>query len=224
MEFVTPPADDYPAVLRRVIDAALTDGIEAGAQALAPITYPRRLIPKRPGLSRAFQGKVYRRDRFTCRYCGGKLIPTPIMELLGEIYPDAFPFHPNWKGGETHPAIISRSPVVDHVRPGSSGGAWRDLGNLVTACWPCNGRKADFTLEQLRWGIRDVPIDEDWDGLTGRYPALWKGRRGAEAEVSRGLDDRPWVRAGRLTGLAKLRVPVRPPRHAIHCSTCPSSA
>jgi hypothetical protein len=40
------------------------------------------------------------------------------MELIGGLYPELFPFHRNWKGGETHPAIFSRSPVVDHVVPG----------------------------------------------------------------------------------------------------------
>jgi len=79
---------------------------------------------------RALQAQVLRRDRFQCRYCGAKLIPAPIMQLLGELYAEDFPFHPNWKGGQTHPAFLSRSPIIDHVIPGSTGGAWLDPENL----------------------------------------------------------------------------------------------
>lgn len=173
MDLVPPPQDDYPEALERVIRAAIEHGLKAGARALAPIAYARHEVTRRPGLGRAMQGQVFQRDRFICCYCGARLIPTPIMELLSELYPDSFPFHPNWKGGQTHPAILSRSPVVDHVQPGSVGGEWHDIDNLVTACWPCNGRKADFTLEQLGWRLRPLS-DDDWDGLTRYYPALWR--------------------------------------------------
>lgn len=40
---------------------------------------------------------------------------------------------------------------VDHVRPLAEGGAPLDLGNLVTACNPCNDGKRDspFSIEEL---------------------------------------------------------------------------
>jgi len=95
------------------------------------------------------------------------------MELLSSVYPDAFPFHPNWKGGLTHPAILSRSPIVDHVIPGSSGGDWRSIENMVTACWPCNSRKGDLPLARLGWRLRPIAGD-GWDGLTGRYATLFR--------------------------------------------------
>jgi 5-methylcytosine-specific restriction endonuclease McrA len=171
---IPPPADDYPAVIGEVIDAVLAGGEGAGKEALERIAYRRRELPRRPALGRALLGRVFRRDHFTCRYCGAELIPTPIMQLVAELYPDQFPYHPNWKGGETHPAILSRSPVVDHVVPGSAGGDWTDEANLVTACWPCNGRKADFTLEQLGWVLLDVDTDSKWNGLTSRYQDLWR--------------------------------------------------
>jgi hypothetical protein len=68
----------------------------------------------------------------------------------------------------------SRSPVVDHIVPGSTGGDWLDDGNLVTACWPCNARKADFTLDQLRWQLLERDPNSRWDGLTSRYRDLWQ--------------------------------------------------
>lgn len=171
MLVVPPPGDAYPGVIEEGITALLERGFESGARALEPIAYTPRAVPKRPGLTRQVQGRVYRRDRFSCRYCGAELIPASIMELLGGLYPDLFPFHPNWKGGQTHPAFLSRSPVVDHIEPGASGGDWHALENLVTACWPCNARKGDFTLERLRWSV--LPIGDGWDGLTRYYHPLW---------------------------------------------------
>jgi len=45
---------------------------------------------------------------------------------------------------------------------------------MVTACWLCNGRKANYTLGQI--GMEVLPIAEQkaWDGLTAHYPALWE--------------------------------------------------
>jgi hypothetical protein len=96
-------------------------------------------------------------------------IPASMLELLGGIYPDLFSFHPNWKGGQSNPAIVRRTPVADHVDPGSTGGNWTSVDNLVTACWP---RKSDFTLTQLGWELRPIP-DTTWDGLVSHYRPLW---------------------------------------------------
>jgi hypothetical protein len=95
-------------------------------------------------------------------------------ELLASLYPDIFPFESHaWRGGVTHPAFATRSPMVDHVRPGATGGDWASLENLVTACNLCNSIKADFELEQLGWEL--LPIANDgWDGLVSLYPALWR--------------------------------------------------
>jgi hypothetical protein len=168
-----PQSDDFPAHIERAVDATLKAGVAAGRAALEPIARPPTPIGRRPGLSRAVRCAVFRRDRFVCRYCGGKTILTPVMELLAHLYPDIFPFESDaWRGGVTHPAFIARSPMVDHLVPGTSGGSWTSLDNLVTACNPCNSIKADFELEQLGWEL--LPIaDVAWDGLVARYPALW---------------------------------------------------
>jgi HNH endonuclease len=113
------------------------------------------------------------RDGFTCRYCGGKTIPTPIMELLSGFYPQEFPYHRNWKAGLTHPAVIVRSTVIDHLDPRAWGGEWIAEGNLVTACWPCNVRKGDLSLKQLGWKLMPIARD-DWDGLTRYWRPMWE--------------------------------------------------
>jgi HNH endonuclease len=103
------------------------------------------------------------------------------MALLGYVYPDAFPYNPTWRGGATHPALISRSAVVDHVDPIAAGGAWGDPKNLVTACNPCNSIKSDLSLDQLGWELRPA-LEDGWDGLISSYPALWEAaNRPAEA-------------------------------------------
>jgi hypothetical protein len=170
---VRPQADNYPEAVQAVLEAIARGGVDAGAAALAPIAYSPRDLPRRPTTPRRLALAVFRRDRFSCRYCAGMMIFTPICQLLRTLYPDAFPWHPNWKGGRTHPAVIARSPVVDHVRPGSQGGSWTDPANMVTACWPCNAVKADFSLEQLGWSVRSI-ASSDWDGLTRYYRTIWE--------------------------------------------------
>lgn len=167
-----PQADEYPDVLEAALTALIQQGPEAGATALAPIAYPRREVVKKRAVGIPVAARVMKRDGFHCRYCGGKTVLGPIMELLGSLYPDVFPFHPNWKGGQTHPAVISRSPEIDHVEPVSLGGL-NSEDNLVTACAPCNTIKSDFTLEVLGWEVK--PIEPSgWDGLTRFYADLWR--------------------------------------------------
>lgn len=173
MRRVHPPADDYPTQIEAAIRAVLAEGLEAGAAALEPIAYPPQTIARRPGVPLATAARLFKRDHFCCRYCSGTMIPTPIMALLGVLYPQSFPFHRNWKGGVTHPAVITRSPVIDHVNPGAWGGDWNADDNLVTACWPCNASKADFSLEQLGWPPLAEPVETEWDGLTSLYRPLW---------------------------------------------------
>lgn len=98
-----PQSDDYPTVIEGAIRALLENGQDAGRRRLIAIAYPIQELPKRPSLGRALMARVYLRDSFICRYCGGRTILTAVMELLATIYPDIFPFHPNWKGGSLTP-------------------------------------------------------------------------------------------------------------------------
>ena len=198
-----PQDDDFPEVLEATMQAICDHGIEAGAEALAPIAHPRREVPPRPTISRGTAARIFHRDRFHCRYCDGKTVFQPVSRLLGSIYPDAYPFHPNWKSGQTHPAVIARSPVIDHVVPGTQGGSWTDTQNLVTACWPCNAVKADFTLGQLGWTLRPVNETSDWDGLTRFYRTVWEiaGRPDASHHES-------WLRA--LDSVPRIPAPTKP--------------
>ncbi|MHB8719249.1 MAG: HNH endonuclease [Candidatus Dormibacteria bacterium] len=189
-----PQDDNYPETIDGAIRALLGGGLEAGREALTEIAYPVRDLPRHLAVPRGMAARLYLRDRFTCRYCGGRVILTAIMELLSGFYPDIFPFHPNWKGGRTHPAIISRSAVVDHIDPGAWGGDWLSESNLVTACWPCNARKGDLTLTQLAWAVQPI-AQTSWVGLTDVYPALWRAAGRPNPTLHTG-----WMRALALDG------------------------
>lgn len=75
------------------------------------------------------------------------------MRLVSRLYPQQFPYHPNWKAGSTHPAFVSRSATLDHIEPIGLGGDPMDPDNLVTACWGCNRRKGDLRLEEIGWSL-----------------------------------------------------------------------
>jgi hypothetical protein len=173
---------DHPTALAAIV-GQLVRGNQAGAERdMAGITYARRTISRRPVVPRPLMISVFRRDCWTCRYCGTRTIFYPVMPLLGVIFPEQFPYHTHWKAGQTHPAVAACSAIVDHVVPGSLGGAWLEESNLVTACWPCNARKGDLTLDQLSWRLRHVE-ESSWDGLSGSYRQLWEiaGRPANEA-------------------------------------------
>ncbi len=108
----------------------------------------------------------------------------PVLRFLSEIYPDEFPYHPNWKAGQVHPAYLLVSTSLDHIHPGGRGGDWLDHDNLVTACWPCNTGKADLRLEEVGWRLlNEAEVRSDWDGLTSATNALWE--RAARPDICR---------------------------------------
>lgn len=164
--------DPYPEVLERALRHLTVGDHVAARAALDEIRFapnPRR--PERwPATS--VVARIYARDCHQCRYCGERTILTPVMRLLSRQFPDELPMHPNWKASETHPAFASRSTTLDHVTPIAGGGDPLEETNLVTACWGCNRRKGDLTLDELGWQLRDQ-ADPTWLGLTELYEPAW---------------------------------------------------
>lgn len=168
-----PQTDEYPKQLEAVIEALLDCGRETAKEKLTPIAYPTREVVAGSEPSETVVAGIYIRDRFHCRYCGCRVIPTQIMRLVAAIFPEDFPYHPNWKGGQTHPAIASRSATLDHILAWTLGGG-NEPANLVCACWICNRVKGDLTVEQLGWELLPIPTETSWDGLTRFYRPLWE--------------------------------------------------
>lgn len=102
----------------------------------------------RPGGSVGFSTlRVFERDHWTCAYCGDKVSKQPGRQGL--------------------------LATVDHVHPRSLGGptTW---WNLVSACFDCNQRKADFPLGETGMRLRFDPYDpnvayRDIDGTARRF-------------------------------------------------------
>jgi 5-methylcytosine-specific restriction endonuclease McrA len=95
-------------------------------------------VRKKREESGAKRMKIYLRDKYQCQYCSikaGKKHPT-----LGRI-------------------LEVKDLTLDHITPKSRGGTGLP-SNLVTACKPCNQRKADRNPEEagmpLRTQIHDI--------------------------------------------------------------------
>ena len=77
---------------------------------------------------------VHERDKWTCAYCGSRALTNLERDEM----------------------------TIDHIMPRSRGGSTNDFGNLVTACRPCNGRKADRTPDEAGMRMRLVPRPPTW--------------------------------------------------------------
>jgi 5-methylcytosine-specific restriction endonuclease McrA len=196
------PGDPYPDVLARIINARIEGDEEA---ALAEMTRYHFLPPERttgrwPATSMI--ASVYARDRYQCRYCGERVILTAVMRLVSRLYPELFPYHPNWRADSTHPAFVSRSATLDHLQPIADGGDPTDPANLVTACWGCNRRKGDLRLDELGWSLLDPSIPS-WQGLTELFRPLWD----AVGRPPLSEDERAWMRAVNTARLTQVPPP-----------------
>jgi 5-methylcytosine-specific restriction endonuclease McrA len=115
--------------LDSVIEARLRDDI-AGArnmlQSICAIGTPRlsESVPRRR------EAGVLTRDKYTCRYCGYRLLSIPVMRAVHELFPDIFRWHRNWKTSESDIAWWRDATSVDHVVPATRGGT-NDPDNLV---------------------------------------------------------------------------------------------
>jgi len=87
--------------------------------------------------------RVFIRDGFIDRYSGDRLIFPPVLRLISLALPADFPYHPNWKTTETHPAFWEVGATVDHVDPRCLGGS-SDDSNLVTTSMARNSAKMNW--------------------------------------------------------------------------------
>jgi hypothetical protein len=123
---------------------------------------------RRMRCARHLSMRVFLRDGFIDRYSGVRLVMPAALRLLSIMLPEEIPFHPNWKSGVTHPAFWEFSATIDHVVPVARGGAHVE-GNMVTTSMARNSAKANWTLEELQWSLRDPGDVKKWDGLTGWF-------------------------------------------------------
>ncbi len=135
---------------------------------------------------------VFRRDGYTDRYSGARLVFPGTLRALSLLMEQAFPFHPNWKQSETHPAFWELHPTIDHVVPVARGGA-DDESNVVTTSMLRNSAKSNWLLDEVGWSAELAPIAPGWDGLVGWFLAV-------QATEPRLREDRVITRWSRALG------------------------
>ncbi len=145
--------------------AALTREDLRGAEELVERRYPfEPPVERRRSITRLESTQVFLRDGFIDRYTGDRLVFSPVLRMISEALPAAFPFHPHGKLTESHIAHWELSPTVDHVVPLARGGT-HDMDNWVTTSMLKNQVKSHWTLEELGWRLVPPSGLEEWDGL-----------------------------------------------------------
>jgi len=81
------PEDALVDHLQRVVGALEADDREAAGAAMAEIAFSPAQTERRPSLTPRLQAEVFRRDAFTCRYCGARTVPPPVLRVLSALFP-----------------------------------------------------------------------------------------------------------------------------------------
>jgi hypothetical protein len=155
---------DKAAIIGNICDA-ITRGDE-GAISNALEEYPFTLQSNAGRRYSVIEAtRIFVRDGFIDRYSGTRLVHPAVLRLLSKILQRDFPFHPNWKITETHPAYWELVPTIDHVVPVARGGTDSEE-NRVTTSMLRNAAKTNWTLEELGWHLLPSGDFSQWDGLT----------------------------------------------------------
>lgn len=115
---------------------------------------------------------VFRRDVWSCRYCGDAVFFTPLLKVLNELNPGHGYFHPNGKTGAVLDIFQWKWATVDHIIPVSAGGQ-NTLDNYVTACWKCNLTLSNRVEGKAKPEVKSINDQNmGWDGFSGLYLKL----------------------------------------------------
>ncbi len=148
---------------------ALDRGNSSEATEIARREYPFSPHQKQARRYTEFQAmQIFLRDGFVDRYTGSRLVFPPVLRLLGQLLPNEFPAHPNWKMSESHIVYWELFPTIDHVVPVARGGEDK-AENWVCTSMRCNQAKLNWTLEELGWTLHPRGTTSEWDGLTAWF-------------------------------------------------------
>jgi hypothetical protein len=159
---------DQISVISSAFHALIEQGPEsAGAIIETQWPFVAQAISKRV-YSKAQCMQVFQRDGFVDRYSGQRLVFPGVLRIMSNAFPALFPFQKNWKMTETHPAYWELAPTIDHVIPIARGGT-DTIDNWVTTSMIRNSAKANWTLEELGWSLKECGNFDQWDGLVGLF-------------------------------------------------------
>lgn len=145
----------------------------AGARRHAEFGHPEAWEPEVPEHAQdtryivtALARSILERDRYQCRYCHIPVIYKAEAKKLQVLF-GAENFRVSKSNRIAHGTLRAFYNSFDHVLPLSRGGT-TSLDNLVTACYPCNFGKDNFTLNQLGLPspFESMPNKSNHDGFT----------------------------------------------------------
>jgi hypothetical protein len=155
---------DRAAIIGRVVEALRAGNIAAARETLRN-EYPFvAVVPESRRYTDVQALQVFVRDGFIDRYSGQRLLFPGVLRLLSRLLPEEFPYHPNWKTAETHPAYYELFPTIDHVVSVTRDGKDREE-NWVTTSMARNATKANWKLEEIGWSLHPPGSLAEWDGL-----------------------------------------------------------
>ena len=154
-----PALVDYVLRIIGKVDAAIHRQTRTPAASL--------LVPKaqQAGMpSAAEQQRIFERDGWHCRCCGVPVVCARARARLSARHAAV-----RWgkRNAERHAGIFALMASLDHALPRSGGGG-NEPGNLLTACWPCQFGRMDWTYEE-------VQMDDPRTSATHPRLAGWKG-------------------------------------------------
>lgn len=169
--------EDAETMLGSIDKTALEREYDEGGKRILVESRPPKTIDEGVRAKRSVsiedEVRMFRRDKFVCRYCGRRTIFVPTLRALSLLYPGALPYQGHWEREACHRVYWIFSTVCGYVAPISRGGT-PDMDNLVTTCGTCTFRKKNWRPEEIGWEVQPVPPTTlYWDGLSTQFVRLW---------------------------------------------------
>lgn len=94
-----------------------------------------------------YRSEVFKRDNYTCQYCGGKVVSKELLDAYAKIV-GRENFCTSGTNLARHGIVLAFRANADHVVPWNYGGR-TNAENLVTCCWSCNYGKAGYSIDEI---------------------------------------------------------------------------
>lgn len=163
--------NDLARLLTEAGGSAVLRGAEEGKRAILKGWPLSGTSPTSRSISDHQRLRVFKADGFRCRYTGDLLVLPAYLRALSALWPQAVPYHPNWKSDETHEAYWTHTASLEHIDPVAVGGAEAE-GNWITTSMARNQVRSRYSLEALGWQVQPRQPLGGWDGGVGTFLAI----------------------------------------------------